>query len=224
MKKNKMMRAASALLVATLLSTSIISGTFAKYTTSAEGSDSARVAKWGFTEDGTTITLDKLFSDKYETTVDSKAVTGENPKEDVIAPGTSGRAQFGFTYGGDTSVTAPEVAYSFNVSTNGSQCADTIKNNTNIQWKLDNGEWGTWDKLIKAIEDLDGNKTNDRYEANTLPDEFNNSTSASNLHTVEWQWVFNTDDEADKKDTEMGNAASLANVTLKVTITATQID
>lgn len=47
MKKNKTMRAASALLVAALLSTSIISGTFAKYTTGASAQDSARVAKWG---------------------------------------------------------------------------------------------------------------------------------------------------------------------------------
>ena len=49
MKKNKMMRTASGLLVATLLTTSMISGTFAKYTTQDEASDSARVAKWGVT-------------------------------------------------------------------------------------------------------------------------------------------------------------------------------
>lgn len=47
MKKNKFMRIASVLLIVTLLSTSVISGTFAKYTTEAEGSDSATVAKWG---------------------------------------------------------------------------------------------------------------------------------------------------------------------------------
>ena len=47
MRKNKMMRTASGLLVATLLTTSVISGTFAKYTTEETGSDSARVAKFG---------------------------------------------------------------------------------------------------------------------------------------------------------------------------------
>ena len=47
MKKNKMMRLASFLLVATLLTTSMISGTFAKYVTEGSASDSARVAKWG---------------------------------------------------------------------------------------------------------------------------------------------------------------------------------
>ncbi|MDE6767712.1 MAG: hypothetical protein K2J35_05915, partial [Eubacterium sp.] len=47
MKKNKMMRIASALLVLCLLTTCVISGTFAKYVTSNDGSDSARVAKFG---------------------------------------------------------------------------------------------------------------------------------------------------------------------------------
>ena len=44
MKKNKAMRLASALMVLTLLTTCVISSTFAKYTTSANGEDSARVA------------------------------------------------------------------------------------------------------------------------------------------------------------------------------------
>ena len=49
MKKNKMMRLASAVLVCTLLTTSVISGTFAKYTSTSSASDNARVAKWGVT-------------------------------------------------------------------------------------------------------------------------------------------------------------------------------
>lgn len=49
MKKNKALRAASALLVLTLLTTSIIGGTFAKYTTSDSAADTARVAEWGVT-------------------------------------------------------------------------------------------------------------------------------------------------------------------------------
>ena len=47
MKKNKMMRLASAMMVLTLMSTSVISGTFAKYVTKGEATDKARVAKWG---------------------------------------------------------------------------------------------------------------------------------------------------------------------------------
>ena len=47
MKKTKVMRLLSLLLVMTLISTCAISGTFAKYVTRAEGEDQARVAKWG---------------------------------------------------------------------------------------------------------------------------------------------------------------------------------
>ena len=47
MKKNKLMRAASILLVATLISTCAISGTFAKYVTTGSATNTARVAKWG---------------------------------------------------------------------------------------------------------------------------------------------------------------------------------
>lgn len=46
MKKNKMMRAATGMLIAALLTTSVISGTFAKYTTSVSAEDKAVVAKW----------------------------------------------------------------------------------------------------------------------------------------------------------------------------------
>ena len=44
-----MLRIASVLLVAVLLTTCIISGAFAKYVTKDTDNDSARVAKWGVT-------------------------------------------------------------------------------------------------------------------------------------------------------------------------------
>ena len=220
MKKTKFMRAALLLLVLTLITSCFVGGTFAKYTTSAEGSDSARVAKWGFTE-AATIELNDLFKTAYDTTVSAQT--------DVIAPGTTGSDTFQFTYGGNTDVTAPEVAYTFVVSADESTCADSIKNNANIKWSLDgvlakadDKTEGSWDALIAAINALDGNKPNDRYEPNTLPDAF--TTVGTNVHTVGWEWTFSTSEDADTTDTEMGNATDLANVTLKITVTATQID
>ena len=47
MRKNKLMRLASLLLVLVLLTSSVISGTLAKYVMNASGSDSARVARFG---------------------------------------------------------------------------------------------------------------------------------------------------------------------------------
>lgn len=217
-----MMRAASGLLVATLLTTSVISGTFAKYTTEATGNDSARVARWGFTD--TSVTFDDLFEKSYDN------VTGA---EDVIAPGTTNNATFKFDY--TKSQSAPEVAYTFKVDTTGSSCDDSIKNNKNIVWKLDNTEFITddsgtsWDKMIAAVKNLSGDVSGTKtYQPGKLPTGFGQNDS----HTVTWTWKFD-DDSATKddvknaqnvEDTGMGNADALAKVTLKITVTATQVD
>lgn len=223
MKKNKMMRAASALMVATLLTTSVISGTFAKYTTSANTQDGAHVAVWGFKP--TTINISDLFKNAYDSTVKS----GDEYQCDVIAPGTTGSAKFGFTYGG--SVNAPEVAYTFSVDTEGSLCADYIKTNPNILWQLDNGDWGTWEDLLSSIKRLSGNASGTKeYAPGVLPEAFNQAEE--NLHTVAWKWKFETQDDStttsqdemsiqDGKDTALGNDPTAA-VNLKITITATQ--
>ena len=135
-------------------SVGVISGTFAKYTTSATGSDSARVATWGFDKNNASITLDNLFSDTYDNVkgVDS----------DVIAPGTTGSANFEFKYSGKAD--APEVAYTFKVDTEGSTISDDIKNNTNIVWSLDNEECTAADgKMLQEhqtwIQKIMGNKS-----------------------------------------------------------------
>lgn len=224
MKKNKIMRLASALLVLTLMTTCAISSTFAKYTTSASGTDTARVAKWGFTDtNNDKIELANLFDKVYDTTVKSTT--------DVIAPGTTKSADFAFTYGGSGAATAPEVSYTFTVDTTGSTCDPSIADNKNILWQLDGGTWGTWDQLITAIKSLSGNATGTAsYGPGQLPTGFN--ATGDNKHTVAWKWVFDEnalnkeDDTAnlDTTDTNMGNADALANVKLVVKITATQVD
>ena len=92
MKKNKMLRIASILLVVTLLSTCVISGTFAKYVTRAKGNDKARVAKWGVL-----VTVEgNAFADKYAATDEAYledggeySVISSVEGEQVVAPGTS---------------------------------------------------------------------------------------------------------------------------------------
>lgn len=96
MKKNRMMRSASALLVLCLLTTCIISGTYAKYVTTDEGSDTARVAKWGVTA----LVSGTLFGENYysaatqdtgneisATYSTSVASSGED-NDNIVAPGT----------------------------------------------------------------------------------------------------------------------------------------
>ena len=219
MKKNRMMRLASVLLVCVLLTTSVISGTFAKYTTSATGSDKARVAHWGFTADAT-IELE-LFENVYTMGNSPAWATNSvvsNDDADVIAPGTTGSDSFGFNFDD----TAPEVAYTFEVSTAGSTCADSIKNNGNIIWSLDGVACANWDALIAAIEALDGNAYGvANCVPNSMPAGFEN---VGQVHTVSWEWVFETDDAANEVDTYMGNNNFTDKVELIITITATQVD
>lgn len=89
-RNNKLMRASGFLLVLTLITSCFVGGTFAKYVSRAETSDSARVAKWGVVisngndqgEDG--IFSGDAFSTIYQgTVVDS--VKFENGDK-VIAP------------------------------------------------------------------------------------------------------------------------------------------
>lgn len=91
MKKTKVMRLLSLLLVMTLISTCAISGTFAKYVTRASGTDEARVAKWGIL---VSVNGNTAFSNQYETddtdaaaTIQYSVVSEDDAK--VVAPGTT---------------------------------------------------------------------------------------------------------------------------------------
>ena len=111
MKKNVLMRAASGLLVATMLTTCAISGTFAKYVTQDNGGDVARVAKWGVI-----VQVEgDLYSQKYLNTdnvatdkIDTETTIGVNGKQiantNVVAPGTKSDEFFSFNING-----TPEV-------------------------------------------------------------------------------------------------------------------
>lgn len=227
MRKNKTMRAASGLLVATLLTASVISGTFAKYTTSTSGNDTARVAYWGF-DQNTTTTLD-LFSDAY---------TNVKGAEKVVAPGTEDSTEFGFKYTGNTAknINAPEVAYTLTIDAIASGSYNSLDSNPDFKWTLKSGkagatetEYNTVADLLAAIKKLSG-ATDDSgtatYEAGKLPDAF--GTAAANAKcTVGWKWLYEDTGKTDSQnttDTAMGNAASLDSVTLTISIKATQVD
>lgn len=208
MKKNKFLRLASILMIACLMTTCVISGTFAKYVTSDSASDKARVAYWGF--QGETFEIDDLFKATYD---DGKVKAAA----DAIAPGTAGFDTIQFKYkASSTGITAPEVAYSFKVDASQSTIADAIKENPSIQWAFvqgngapaqDSSEWGSWDDMINKI-----NGKTENVEANKLP-------ALAGEHTIAWRWAFEGNDTG---DTEMSE--SLAEVEVKITITATQID
>ena len=233
MKKNVMMRIASVLLVAVMLTTCVISGTFAKYVTSDSGSDNARVAKWGvvITPNGTAFGTaykaeDGKISATYAAATDSVNNDGTVDSKNLVAPGT-----------GDT-VAAMNVTGKPEVDVNVSFDAQlqlenwvvdgydycpiifTVEGKTyglnGLGVDLDNG----YDNIAiliagveKAIEDCSAN-----YEANT------NLATAANVPNVSWEWKFYVNDVNDGKDTKLGDAATAATITLTVETTVTQVD
>lgn len=213
MKKNRLFVLGLVTVFVALVSLTFVSSTWAKYTTTAAGSDTARVAYWGF-NDTTSMDITELFSDTYD------AVKGKST--DVIAPGTQGQATFKFSYtvNNNASVGAPEVDYVFTVDTSQSSIGSDINANPNIDWKLDNGEWGSFDALLSQIKALSGDASGTKeYEAGYLPSAF---TGAE--HTIYWVWRFAEDDASNTTDTNMGNAESLQSVTISIKVTATQVD
>lgn len=106
-KKNKAMRLASVLLVLTLLTTCMTAGTFAKYTTGAEGEATARVAKFGVE---VSVTPGDVFGKQYSangTVVEDSngGITVQTSATDmVVAPGTTGSMTFSITGKPETKV------------------------------------------------------------------------------------------------------------------------
>ena len=222
MKKNKMMRLASTLLVAVLLTTSVISGTFAKYVTQDDGEDSARVAKWGVVVEAESF---GMFEANYETDDDTATFTGDYSvssaaDDDVLAPGTSGEFV-------DIKITGiPEVAVDVDI-------VATVAVSDN--WIVDGAFYcpvvvtvggeeisglsytsaTVFAEAIKAK--IDGKSA--QYAPNT---NLATTYDTTNLDLA-WAWAFEGDNV---KDTALGNAAVDADRTISigVKITVTQID
>ena len=222
MKKNVMMRVASVMLVLVLMTSSVISGTFAKYVTSGTGTDSARVAKWGVTvtAEGTT------FAETYETH-DASASVGANSvfaSADVVAPGTS--KEMAHVKLAGTPEVAVRVTYSADLalSTNwtaGGAYYCPIKV-TVCGTTLNGMDYTSTADFEAAVEGLIASWSKE-YPAGTT----DLSTKTADDLVVTWEWPFSTGADNDVKDTELGNQAVVGNpatIALTVTATVTQID
>lgn len=204
MTKNKMMRIAAALLVTVLLSTCVISGTFAKYTTDISASDTAIVARFAvkaFGVDGVandTATVD-IFNTVYDLAPDTdftldgtddedvkNATAGEAP---IIAPGTWGK--FAYTLKNESDVT---VAYAVDYTVN--------EAGVPLQWSVDGTTWA---------EDL----------ADVTATSMAIGSTEVTL-TIYWKWAFEQTDVStgDTTDTTLGSAGTASpSVSIKVTFT-----
>ncbi len=230
MKKNVIMRAACVVLVLTLLSTCMISGTFAKYVTDApDVTDSARVAKWGVTA---AVDAEDLFATAYkdapvayDNTETGDAITvWAEVEANLVAPGTESEQEDAIVVAGtpevDVSVdyTADVTLTGWTINTSEFYCPLVFTvNGQTIKMDATND---TADKLAAALEDAITGLSAD-YDANT-----DLAAQANNNVDISWAWDFDDNGAGtnDAKDTALGNLADAPTVSITYGATVTQID
>lgn len=232
-KKNVTLRAAAVLFALALITSCFVGGTFAKYVTNGTGSDKARVAKFGVTvtANGT------MFAEKYDTDKEAKTVVSsrvgvaEGDKDNVVAPGTSGK-MVSMKLSGQPEVDvhvnyAPTVTLSDNWTMEDGTfyCPLQITIGTVT---IDGLKFNAKAALVAAIENeiVSNTSNNKTYKAGT-----DLSTVGNDALAISWAWPFETRDEAgksnDAKDTHLGNQAALNNaatIEISVVTTVTQVD
>ena len=206
MKKSKTMRAASFLLVLTLMTSCFVGSTFAKYTSTASGSDTVTVAKWSIEVNDTQIAVtgapETVPFDLFDTINDTGNTADETDvKDNLIAPGTAG--SFALTVKNLSEVNA---IYTI-------QLAENNDNAIPLQYSVNGTDW------TDSIAELTMTElTNQNISMET----------GSATKTVYWKWGFNGGHagQTDAYDTALGIAArtSAPTVTITATITVEQID
>lgn len=245
MKKNVMMRVASIMLVLVLMSSSVISGTFAKYVTADSGSDNARVAKFGVTVE---IEDESSFAAKYAThdTVHydgAFSVEAKNGTDKVVAPGTSST-----NLGSDVTFTitgTPEVAtyltISFDAISDIYLGAGTYDDPTTAAaGTFDVGAEGYHPvkftlKSNKGV-DITGKTLAELETAfNALSKQYAPNVPLDETFTLTWEWAYGTFSGVtyeDRCDTMLGNLAATPDAGIdystdleySLSITVTQVD
>ena len=205
-KENKLTKVAIFALLIAIVAIVLVSGTYAKYTTSLTGTDSVQIAKWAWNISGadidantTSYTLDLFSTIKdtatYGTTNEANVIDGK------IAPGTTGAFDIQIT---NKSEVNAEYSVTF---------GEENPLGAAIEYSTDGGaSWGT-----VAVLDVDTTAIA-QNETVTVP--------------IQWRWAFTADGNAaaqsdrDEADTLVGFGADTTDTTVPVvTVTATlQLD
>lgn len=205
MKKNRTMRVAVLMLALTLVTCCFVGSTFAKYTSTASGTDSVTVAKWDIqmeNTEGTDVNIgvttnNTVKFDLFNTIKDYDTTSAEaDVKAGTIAPGTGG--SFTLSVANKSEVNA-KYGVTFNV---------TNAANIPLEFKVNDGEWGN---TLAAVENV----------AIAM------ETGTSDV-VVSWRWAFERG--ADDSEKATNNAADTLDgvetptVTVAATIVVEQVD
>lgn len=239
LKNNRTMRAAVLLLALVLITSCFVGGTFAKYVTSGDAADHARVAKWGVTV--TAHGTGDVFAKEYDAVAgqDNTVIAGGEYK--VIAPGTKKENATLVTLSGQ-----PEVAVNVTYSAEHfSLTGNWVDKDSNFYCPLIIKVTGKVGGVAKTetINCADKERAADVETAvknavaacsATYGPNTDLSTVAGDGLKISWEWPFEEGDtnlgQTDEKDTYLGNQAATATglnipaIHIPVTATVTQID
>ena len=219
MKKHNVMRVASAMAVVTLLSTSLISGTLAKYvSTKTSTGDTATVAKWSVKAGSDNSALNDITGtdswtfDVFNTVRDTDGTKSETDvAEGKIAPGTSGYVDLYVKNESEVTATYDIGFKSTNTNDIPLKYAIVTITGNNATRPADDAEWKSdISTLIKSDKLAVG--------AETVG------------YRLYWKWDIGAadtvEDETNKADTKLGTDAqtNAATATVTATVTATQVD
>ena len=220
MKKNIMLRLSAVLLVAVLLTTCVISGTWAKYVTTGSAEDSARVAKWGVTVEAETPNNNE-YQNSELTTKDSGIIVNSYLK--TIAPGSY--VKFASVDISGTPEVAVQVTYQATLTLDGWTVTydhDDDDSTPEVEYMplvfYVNGTPISADTSagLKAAVETAINAYSKKYAAGT-----NLAEQATEELTVTCYWAFAGNDAA---DTALGDLLTAPTVSLSITATVTQLD
>lgn len=241
MMKNKAMRIAAGAGVTTLLTMSVISGSFAKYITSGTGTDSARTAKFGVTvtANGTMFASEYAKDDENVVGTIVKSVVSSGGESDhVVAPGTKGEL-LNATITGKPEV-AVKVSYEPTLTLNGWEYTDEGSASSEyfpIIFKVGDKKYGitgmkdsTGAKITNVSANVEALKTAVENAIRAYSKDYAANTDLSGIGAdgfvnVSWEWAYNGN--SDEKDTYLGDQAAAnkaSTVELSMKTTVTQID
>lgn len=213
---NKMMKAAAVLAILTMLTTGFVGGTFAKYATGANGSDNARVAKFGVAIVAENSVFGKSYkseggtvSTTYNASTDSVYAT-----ENVIAPGT------GDTISNITITGTPEVdvkvTYRAEIVLGDKWLNEAGAFYCPLVFKVGN-------ETIKGLDfdsaDLFAAAVAEKISAFVKTYDAGTDLSSGDGLSVSWEWPYESGN--DEADTYLGDQAANGNAaTIRVDISA----
>lgn len=198
MKNNKLAKFMALVLLVTLLAVILVSGTYAKYTTSATGSDSATVAKWSIKlgDEDIAKSTEKTFAIDLFSTITNTDGTGEkNVKKtdgSLIAPGTMGS----FTLASLKNESEVNAKYSVTYTL-------TNESGVPLEFTTNKEDESSWKSDFTSI-----NVSNEALAMDAT------ATTA----TVYWRWAFTKDTARDISDTTLGTTTPTVTLTAKIDV------